>query len=493
MSGSASLDLELALLQHTLAIAPMTAPGRVYVALCQTSPSEQTGGIEASGGGYARVAATFSMLSATIAANAATVEFPAATTDWGAIGYFEIWTGATGGERLYWGPLVDPADGTTPLMLDVLAGDIVRFSAGTLSVQVAETPTLTTGPFLPLIGGTLTGPLIGPSLNLTGTSQTLLRVVPPATLGSGQVTGPQIQPMFVSANVSGTVTTGQNDFNSVLINSDHVNAAALGGMQILKVGWAGGDASMRGNRTLVAAMGTVNGTTGNTTGTGVFYVGLYGRMTSNVNDNGTAGAPKGNLFGGNTLAKITSGATYWNSVVSLEVDLGATAGSSLAYKQGIKVVLDPLDAVQGSISDYGLGFGANGAGSPGLAAFKRVIQFGSEDGWWIGNAATTLIGTGISLLAGGPAVVAAFGVDFSAITFNTAAFKSAGFQVDGAGVVTAAAVQTGTTSGPTWTSGTAAPTSTQPVGSLYSRVGGAVGATLYVSRGGGTWAAVAGV
>jgi hypothetical protein len=47
--------------------------------------------------------------------------------------------------------------------------------------------------------------------------------------------------------------------------------------------------------------------------------------------------------------------------------------------------------------------------------------------------------------------------------------------------------------GPTWTSGSAAPSSTQPVGSLYSRAGGAVGATLYVSRGGGTWAPVAGV
>ena len=54
-------------------------------------------------------------------------------------------------------------------------------------------------------------------------------------------------------------------------------------------------------------------------------------------------------------------------------------------------------------------------------------------------------------------------------------------------------VTTGSTGGPTWTTGTAAPSSAQPVGSLYSRVGGAVGATLYVSRGGGTWAAVAGV
>jgi hypothetical protein len=54
-------------------------------------------------------------------------------------------------------------------------------------------------------------------------------------------------------------------------------------------------------------------------------------------------------------------------------------------------------------------------------------------------------------------------------------------------------VAVGGASGPTWTTGTAAPTAVAPVGSMYSRVGGAIGATLYVSRGGGTWAAVAGV
>jgi hypothetical protein len=51
----------------------------------------------------------------------------------------------------------------------------------------------------------------------------------------------------------------------------------------------------------------------------------------------------------------------------------------------------------------------------------------------------------------------------------------------------------GGTTGPTWSTGSAVPNATAPVGSLYSRVGGALGATLYVSRGGGTWAAVAGV
>lgn len=45
----------------------------------------------------------------------------------------------------------------------------------------------------------------------------------------------------------------------------------------------------------------------------------------------------------------------------------------------------------------------------------------------------------------------------------------------------------------TITSGTAAPTATEPAGSLYMRTGGAVGARLYVSAGAGAWNAVPGV
>lgn len=57
----------------------------------------------------------------------------------------------------------------------------------------------------------------------------------------------------------------------------------------------------------------------------------------------------------------------------------------------------------------------------------------------------------------------------------------------------ATAPEYATTAGPTWTAGTGVPTSTQPQGSFYSRVGGAVGSTFYVSQGGGVWNAVAGV
>lgn len=160
MSGSATLDLERLLLEHTLAIAPMPTLSRVYVALCRTAPTEATGGVEASGGGYVRGAATFTLLAtpANAAANATAVEFLPATSDWGTVTHFEIWTQATGGTRLYWGQLIDPADGT-PIEIEVAGGNVLRFSPGSLVVQAADMDPLVGAPWLPTTGGTMTGPL----------------------------------------------------------------------------------------------------------------------------------------------------------------------------------------------------------------------------------------------------------------------------------------------------------------------------------------------
>jgi len=49
------------------------------------------------------------------------------------------------------------------------------------------------------------------------------------------------------------------------------------------------------------------------------------------------------------------------------------------------------------------------------------------------------------------------------------------------------------TGGPTIRGGAGAATGTQPIGSLWLRNDGTAGARLYVSAGGGTWTAVAGV
>lgn len=138
MPGSATQYLQGAVLGHTLAYAAMTEPTGVFVGLCLATPAPTatTGGIEPTGGAYVRLAVVFAITATpNIAANTATLAWPAATANWGSIGWFEIWDALTAGRRLYWGPLVDPIDGTTPVTRAVLGGDIVRLTAGTVSVQ----------------------------------------------------------------------------------------------------------------------------------------------------------------------------------------------------------------------------------------------------------------------------------------------------------------------------------------------------------------------
>ena len=75
--------------------------------------------------------------------------------------------------------------------------------------------------------------------------------------------------------------------------------------------------------------------------------------------------------------------------------------------------------------------------------------------------------------------------------FNVAGTDA--FFVNAAGGYATGSLAVGGVAGPTWTSGSAAPASTQPKGSIYTRTGGAVGSTLYVTQGAGTWNPVAGV
>ena len=139
MAGSATTYTEQAVLAHSLGYAAMTMPAGVYVGLCTTPPTAGIPGTPVAGGGYVRVSATFALATGTgtntIAANTATLEFPAATAPWGVIGWFELYDALTGGTRLYWGPLVDPTDGVTPITRNIQTADIMRFTAGALQVQ----------------------------------------------------------------------------------------------------------------------------------------------------------------------------------------------------------------------------------------------------------------------------------------------------------------------------------------------------------------------
>ena len=137
MPGSATTYLRPNVLGHTLNFTTYARPSAIYVGLCTTAPSATTGGLEIAVSGYARQSAAFALSAGRtdLAVNTGTVEFPPASAPWGNLGYFELWDAATAGNRLYWGPLVDPTDGVTPIVRNINTGDILRLPANQLSVQ----------------------------------------------------------------------------------------------------------------------------------------------------------------------------------------------------------------------------------------------------------------------------------------------------------------------------------------------------------------------
>jgi hypothetical protein len=171
-------------------------------------------------------------------------------------------------------------------------------------------------------------------------------------------------------------------------------------------------------------------------------------------------------FNGGTTLKAAAG-NYLQYTTSGTPRLRYMAGSSevLGVDNTGNTTLNGLTASGVMTANSGMSFGANTAPGGVVTDLSKHIMLYNP-------------GYGISVTGG---------------ALNFIVGGQADFTVSGGAGIARGAMQVGGATGPTWSTGAAAPAATAPVGSLYSRVGGAVGATLYVSRGGGTWAAVAGV
>ncbi|MBU9552826.1 phage tail fiber protein [Burkholderia multivorans] len=126
-----SATIEQAILKHFLGVQAYTMPTNVYVALFTTNPQMPagTGGVEVSGGGYARQKITWTVTGSgpATANNTALVQFPTATTDWGTIVGAGIYDAATGGTLIDAGPLqVAKIIGT---------GDVFAFPTGNYTIN----------------------------------------------------------------------------------------------------------------------------------------------------------------------------------------------------------------------------------------------------------------------------------------------------------------------------------------------------------------------
>ena len=251
--------------------------------------------------------------------------------------------------------------------------------------------------------------------------------------------------LYAHSHIYGTVTSGQAFANIIAVDADGLDpttGSGPGGAVDLYVGHTitGG---AKGGRTALEVL--LNQTTATTLAQHDYYAALGATANVAYNVGGGAGTEKGNVAGANFQAVANSGATHYVVLNSLELDIALASGASALYKDGLKVVQNASDALHGSIGDFGIGVANQAAGTaPG---WNVGFAFGAPEGWWPITSTGTMIGTYSATIGGGPSMAAALGIDFSAVTFSTGAFKSTGFLVDGSGNLTAASFTAGISAG----------------------------------------------
>lgn len=117
--------LENAILNHVFRNTAYTAPTTVYLSLHSADPGETgAGASELSGGGYARVAVTFSAPSGGVITISSDVSFATVTGSSWNITHVALWSASTAGTCLATGPLL--AAKTVPVGLNAVfpAGDL---------------------------------------------------------------------------------------------------------------------------------------------------------------------------------------------------------------------------------------------------------------------------------------------------------------------------------------------------------------------------------
>lgn len=126
----------------------MTPPTSFWVALCTTAPTASTAGTAVSGTGYARqeVPATLTDWCGTqgsgttdpssgtsgVTSNNNIIDFGTAGSSWGTVSHWELYDASSGGNRLFFGTIVDGAGAPTPRSIS--SGDPVSFPVSALQV-----------------------------------------------------------------------------------------------------------------------------------------------------------------------------------------------------------------------------------------------------------------------------------------------------------------------------------------------------------------------
>jgi hypothetical protein len=118
--------METNLINATLRHITYTSVTPIYIALYASDA--RLGGLEVTGGSYARQVITFIAPTLGVTSNAANVNFPISTAPWGGVTFFGICDALTGGNLLYTGAL------TTARTL--ITGDSVSVPIGNISITL---------------------------------------------------------------------------------------------------------------------------------------------------------------------------------------------------------------------------------------------------------------------------------------------------------------------------------------------------------------------
>lgn len=238
---------------------------------------------------------------------------------------------------------------------------------------------------------------------------------------------------LTSQTLSGTLTTNQYFANKIgILDSADASGTALNSVLGLWIAHQFGGSTVKGSRAALQAQAILNGAT-NAANTNRNYVGVAAYSQAATGDGGTntgAGA-LGGVFGLNVGAETTAAAaTNLESLIGIEVDVNALAGSSMRNKIGVLIVQNAGATAQGASRDAGIAF-SNSAGTPG---WKDGILFDS-------GVSTPMDVTGVLLRTLGGFTVDR-GIDLTGSVVSSAAFKSPGFMVTGLGAVYAGTTTT---------------------------------------------------
>ena len=352
----------------------------------------------------------------------------------------------------------NPASGTVVMVPDgsYRVWDSTKWRASPSS------STITTGPFLPIAGGVMSG-----ALSLAGNATSALHAVPLQQLNAAMVGGPflPLSGGTVSSgpvNISWAQNSSINGYFTALskISSSLSGVPSSGADQGISVIQMTGDtldapAGVVGNYITMHSGGT--GTSGNRIGTYIDlhhagstldktrgYPGMVSGIWAYAYGEGPMGGVPGNgygqMWGGVISGRLTSGATNWLYCVGLEVNVGVDTGASASIVQGQKIVVQ-FHKQTSNPSDYYLSFVKQDTATPGLA---NGIVFGSLDGDWPITATGTMIGTQASTVGGTTPKAAAWGIDFNPVAFSGGLIRGPGFSVDGTGKATTNGISTPT-------------------------------------------------